>query len=125
MINKEELNNYFNNLVKNNIFGSRKSITSCCIIIKNDKLQEYCLDKELLTYVNTMLKKSIIKEEKEKQLDENKESDENIINAEYEYDNEQIIEKLKQFDYAISDIFEIISLNRDNEIKNLLKIFNP
>ena len=124
MINKEELNNYFNNLVKNNIFGSRKSITSCCIIIKNDKLQEYCLDKELLTYVNTMLKKSIIKEEKEKKLDENKENDENIINAEYEYDNEQIIEKLKQFDYAISDIFEIISLNRDNEIKNLLKIYN-
>ena len=124
MINKEELNNYFNNLVKNNIFGSRKSITSCCVIIKNDKLQEYCLDKELLTYVNTMLKKSIAKEEKEKLLNENKENEENIINDENEYDNEQIFEKLRQLDYAISDIFEIISLDGDKEIKNLLKMFN-
>ena len=124
MINKEELNNYFNNLVKNNIFGSRKSITSCCVIIKNDKLQEYCLDKELLTYVNTMLKKAITKEEKEKQLNENKENEENIINDENEYDNEQTFEKLRQLDYAISDIFEIISLDGDKEIKNLLKMFN-
>ena len=124
MINKEELNNYFNNLVKNNIFGSRKSITSCCVIIKNDKLQEYCLDKELLTYVNTMLKISITKEEKEKQLDKNEENGENIINEENEYDNEQIFEKLRQLDYAVSDIFEIISLDEDKEIKNLLKMFN-
>ena len=55
MINNEELNNYFKNLIKN-IQDSRKSISSCCIIIKNDKSQEYCLDKQLLKYVNAMIK---------------------------------------------------------------------
>ena len=75
MINNEELNNYFKNLIKN-IQDSRKSISSCCIIIKNDKSQEYCLDKQLLKYVNTMIK--IDKNENDKKIIE-KENAENII----------------------------------------------
>ena len=126
MVNKEELINYFNNLVKINIYGSRKSISSCYIIIKSDKSQEYTLDKELLTYVNTMLKKSTLKEEKEKQSVENIDKNEKIINngGEEECDNEQIIERLKQLDDAISDIFDYINVNGDKEFNNLLKMFN-
>ena len=54
MINSEELNSYFNNLSKNK-YSSRKSVNSYNIIIKYENNQEYCLDKELITYVNTMV----------------------------------------------------------------------
>ena len=121
MINNEELNNYFKNLIKN-IQDSRKSISSCCIIIKNDKSQEYCLDKQLLKYVNTMIK--IDKNENDKKIIE-KENDENIINSTEEESYEVIIEKLEKLDNAISDIFDLfINTNLDKELKNLIKMFN-
>ena len=120
MIKNEELNNYFNNLVKHSSSGTRKSISSCCIIIKNNKSQQYYLDKEILTYVNTVLKIN-----SEYKLKENeKESKENNEKIEIEY-YEQIMEKIKQLDEAISDIFDIIiSMDADNEFKYLLKMFN-
>lgn len=122
MINNEELNNYFNNLVKNHTYGSRKSITSFCIIIKNDKSQQYCIDKELFIYVNTMLKINV--DSKTKVENENKLNDNNDINK-IEINHEQIIKRLKILDDALSDIFEIITdTNADLELKNLLKIFN-
>ena len=122
MINNEELNNYFNNLVKNHTYGSRKSITSFCIIIKNDKSQQYCIDKELFIYVNTMLKINV--DSKTKVENENKLKDNNDINK-IEINHEQIIKRLKILDDALSDIFEIITdTNADLELKNLLKIFN-
>ena len=126
MISNEELNNYFNNLTKNNALDSRKSLTNYCITIKNGNSQEYILDKELIKYVNTMIELNF--KENEKQLDENKESDINSVKKEKEKDNinnEQIIKNLNQLDNAISDLIDlIINTNPDKELKNALKLFN-
>ena len=120
LITNEELNNYFNNLAKSNANSSRKSTTSCCIVIKNEKSQEYCLDKQLIKYVNTMIELNF--KENEKQTNEIKENDK----AEKDEINyEEIIKNLNQLDNAISDlIFLIINSNPDKELKNILQMFN-
>ena len=119
MITSEELNNYFNNLVKNNKYGSHKSLTSCYIIVKNEKSQEYCLDKELLKYVNTMIEINF--KEKEKFSEKIKEND---IMKDF-YNDEDIIKNLNQFDNALFDMFDIISEeSTDKELKSILKLFN-
>ena len=119
MITSEELNNYFNNLVKNNKYASRKSLTSCYIIVKNEKYQEYCLDKELIKYVNTMIEINF--KEKEKLSEESKEND---IMKDSNNDDD-IIKNLNQFDNALLDMFNIISDNNvDQELKSILKMFN-
>ena len=51
LINNEELNNYFNNLNKN----LRKSNYSNNVIVKNEKEQEFYLDKELINYISAMI----------------------------------------------------------------------
>ena len=124
MITNEELNNYFNNLAKNNENGSRKSFTSYYIIIKSENSEEYFLDKELIQYVNTMLELNF--KEKEEQKNENYENDINSVLKEKENINyEQIIQNLNQFDNAISDLIDlIINNNPDKELKNILNMFN-
>ena len=124
MITNEELNNYFNNLAKNNENGSRKSFTSYYIIIKNDNSEEYFLDKELIQYVNTMLELNF--KENEKQKNEINEIDINSDKKEKDNNNyEQIIKNLNQLDNAISDLIDlIINTNPDKELKNILNMFN-
>ena len=124
MITKEELNNYFNNLAKNNTIGSRKSSTGYCITIKNGNSQEYILDKQLIKYVNTMIELNF--KENEKQLNVNKEREiYSAIKEKDNFDDEQIIKNLNKFDIAISDLIDlIINTNSDKELKNILKMFN-
>ena len=125
MINYEELNNYFKNITKN-LQDSRKSITSCCIIIKSDKSQEYCLDKQLLKYVNAMIKiDSKTGNDTKKNENSDKPENEKIIINKEEETYEYIIENLTKLDNAISDIFDLfINMNLEKEIKNLLKMYN-
>ena len=125
MINYEELNNYFKNITKN-LPDSRKSITSCCIIIKSDKSQEYCLDKQLLKYVNAMIKiDSKTGNNTKKNENSDKAENEKIIINKEEETYEYIIENLTKLDNAISDIFDLfINMNLEKEIKNLLKMYN-
>ena len=125
MINYEELNNYFKNITKN-LPDSRKSITSCCIIIKSDKSQEYCLDKQLLKYVNAMIKiDSKTGNDTKKNENSDKPENEKIIINKEEETYEYIIENLTKLDNAISDIFDLfINMNLEKEIKNLLKMYN-
>ena len=124
MITKEELNNYFNNLAKNNTIGSRKSSTGYCITIKNGNSQEYILDKQLIKYVNTMIELNF--KENEKQLNVNKEREiYSAIKEKDNFDDEQIIKNLNKFDNATSDLIDlIINTNSDKELKNILKMFN-
>ena len=124
MITKEELNNYFNNLAKNNTIGSRKSSTGYCITIKNGNSQEYILDKQLIKYVNTMIELNF--KENEKQLNVNKEREiYSAIKEKDNFDDEQIIKNLNKFDNATSDLIDlIINTNLDKELKNILKMFN-
>ena len=125
MINYEELNNYFKNITKN-LPDSRKSITSCCIIIKSDKSQEYCLDKQLLKYVNAMIKiDSKTGNNTKKNENSDKAENEKIIINKEEETYEYIIENLTKLDNAISDIFDLfINMNLEKEIKILLKMYN-
>ena len=125
MINNEELNNYFKNLIKN-IQDSRKSISSCCIIIKNDKSQEYCLDKQLLKYVIDMIKiDSKTGNNTKKNENTDKAENEKIIINKEEETYEYIIENLTKLDNAIYDIFDLfINMNLEKEIKILLKMYN-
>ena len=125
MINYEELNNYFKNITKN-LPDSRKSITSCCIIIKSDKSQEYCLDKQLLKYVNAMIKiDSKTGNDTKKNENSDKPENEKIIINKEEETYEYIIENLTKLDNAISDIFDLfINMNLEKEIKILLKMYN-
>ena len=51
LINKDELNNYFDNLNQN----VRKSNSSNNLIVKNEKEQEFYLDKELINYISAMI----------------------------------------------------------------------
>ena len=121
MVTDEELDNYFNNLVKSNGYVLRKSITSCYIIIKTEKSKEYCIDKELLISVNSSLLNKL--KDIVKKLEDNQEND-NIIPQE-KIDNDKIIEELKKFDNASLDMFQLImDNNAEKELKNLIKIFN-
>jgi hypothetical protein len=124
LITNEELNNYFNNLSKNNANSSRKSTAGCCIVIKNEKSQEYCLDKQLIKYVNTMIELDL--KENEKQINEIKENDKIETQKEKDETNyEKIIKNLNQLDNAISDLIDlIINSSLDKELKNILQMFN-
>ena len=51
LINKDELNNYFDNLNQN----VRKSNSSNNLIVKNENEQEFLLDKELINYMSAMI----------------------------------------------------------------------
>ena len=121
MINSEELNSYFNNLSKNK-YSSRKSVNSYNIIIKYENNQEYCLDKELITYVNTMVVMKLNSKIKEEDKNGKKDDDNNILKNIDNNDNEKIIEKLTEIDFAISDMFNII-INNNNSNIELEKIF--
>ena len=139
LIDKEEINNYFNYLKKN----VRRSESINNIVLKNEKKQEICLDKELINYVSATIKlkleteinkdsgnieeenednKEIIKEESEKT---NKE--ENDINeknrSEINYDN--ILEEFNKLDVMISDSYEAIAnFNKNKDLINLISSFN-
>ena len=124
IINSEELNNYFNNLNKNNTNENRKSISSNNLILKNEKKQEYALDKEMINYVSAMIE---LKLETKIRNDENKEeNDELIDNGKNNEDkNMNILDKLDLLDKMTSDSYEaIINNNTNKDLINYIKMFN-
>ena len=82
LINNEEINNYFHNLSKN----VRKSNSSNNLVLKNEKKQEFYLDKELINYVSAMIEikldAKIKNEENKNDSNENEETNitQNITN---------------------------------------------
>ena len=136
MISKEELNNYFNNLNKNNTNNMRRSISSNNLILKNEKKQEYSLDKELINYVSAMIElklESKIKSDNNENNDiiNENDSNKNIDNEDIkekennEIKNENILEQFFKLDIIISDCYEaIINNNSNKDLMNLIKIFN-
>ena len=140
LIDKEEINNYFNYLKKN----VRKSESINNIVIKNEKKQEICLDKELINYVGAMIKLKLenkikkdsgnIEEENEENSEIIKEENNKINEKEKDINNEKngneigydkILEELNKLDIMISDSYEAISnFNKNKDLINLISSFN-
>ena len=130
IINSEELNNYFNNLNKNNTSELRRSMSSNNIVLKNEKKEEYILDKEMINYVNAMIE---LKLETKIRNDENKEendidngkNNENKDKDNNELKKENILDELNLMDKMISDSYEaIINNNKNKDLINFIKMFN-
>ena len=122
IINSEELNNYFNNLNKNNTNELRRSMSSNNIVLKNEKKQEYILDKEMINYVSAMIE---LKLETKIRNDEIKEENDNGKDDEDNKDKNNILDELNLIDKMISDSYEaIINNNKNKDLIIFIKMFN-
>ena len=122
LINYEELNNYLNNLEKN--LRKSESIMNN-IVLKNEKKQEICLDKELINYVSAMIELKLDSKIKNED-NEKKESSKNLLNTndifDNEIDNKYNNDKNNNYKNKEKKIF-IEKENNENNYEQVLKEF--
>ena len=122
LINYKELNNYLNNLEKN--LRKSESIMNN-IVLKNEKKQEICLDKELINYVSAMIELKLDSKIKNED-NEKKESSKNLLNTndifDNEIDNKYNNDKNNNYKNKEKKIF-IEKENNENNYEQVLKEF--